>query len=636
MNGERPFLPLGRSEMEQRGWDAVDIVFVSGDAYVDHPSFGPALLGRLMESHGYRVGIVAQPRWDRTDDFLVFGLPRLCCMVSSGNIDSMVSRYTANNKVRNDDPYSPGGIGGKRPDRALISYTARARQAFGKETPIIIGGLEASLRRFAQYDFWSDKVRRSILLDAKADLLVYGMGELQTLEILSRLRKGTPIGEITDIPGTAINISSKDEGKLLATREGWEPIWLPSFEEVSDRDRKSNTPTPQSLQAYASSVQQQLLHENPFERAVLAQRSADRTILVNPPMRPLTQEEFDAVQELPYARRWHPSYDQSGGIPALAEVQFSITSNRGCFGSCSFCAITSHQGRMITNRSIASLQHETKEITSLANFKGYIHDVGGPTANFQDTACERQRSVGPCQRKFCLWPEPCAKLRDSHPAYIERLEAIERMPKVKKVFIRSGIRYDYLMATGTAESRARFLDRLASRHTSGQLRVAPEHMDPTALHAMGKPKVELYEQFIDDFLEASGRAGKEQYCIPYFIAAHPGTTLEAAVALAEYLFRSKFIPEQVQEFYPTPGTVATCMYFTGLDPRPGMGFAAVHVPKGRERHMQRALLHYHKPEHAPLVREALLRTGRKDLLPLLLRPSADRLPRTGKRGTARS
>ncbi|PKL22506.1 MAG: YgiQ family radical SAM protein [Spirochaetae bacterium HGW-Spirochaetae-4] len=635
MNRNRPFLPLDRSDMERRGWDAVDVVFISGDAYVDHPSFGAALLGRLMEFHGYRVGIVAQPRWDRTDDFLQFGKPRLCCMVSSGNIDSMVSHYTANNRVRNDDPYSPGGKGGKRPDRAVITYSGRARQAFGKETPIIIGGLEASLRRLAHYDFWSDRIRRSVLLDAKADLLVYGMGELQTLEILKRLSAGEPVQTLVDIPGTAANIPSKSFDQHKEGRPGYAFVQLPSYEQVSEREKVSNTPSSESLHAYATSFQQQLLHENPFDKTVLIQESADRTIVVNPPMRPLTQAELDQVQELPYQRTWHPSYDSDGGIPALAEVQFSLTSNRGCFGSCSFCAITSHQGRIITNRSIASLERETEEITALPNFKGYIHDVGGPTANFQGIACKRQQTHGPCQNKLCLYPDPCNNLIDSHPAYLQRLEAIEAVPSVKKVFIRSGIRYDYLMATGTPESRKKFLDRLASNHTSGQLRVAPEHMDPAALDAMGKPKVEWYEQFVDDFMEASRHAGKEQYCIPYFIAAHPGTTLEGAVALAEYLHKTHFIPEQVQEFYPTPGTVATCMYFTGLDPRPGRNFASIHVPKGRERHMQRALLHYHKPEHRTLVLEALQLTGRSDLISVLLGAHRRSLPQNPKRGTAR-
>jgi uncharacterized radical SAM protein YgiQ len=631
MNGNRPFLPLSRNDMEQNGWDTVDIVFVTGDAYVDHPSFGMALLGRLMEANGYRVGIISQPSWNDEKAFLEFGIPRLCCMISSGNIDSMVSRYTANNKIRNDDPYTPGGKGGKRPDRATITYSMRARQAFGKGTPIIIGGLEASLRRLAHYDFWSDRVRRSILLDAKADLLVYGMGELQTLTILERLSLGESISKMWDIPGTVVNLSKEDaKDRLSATFS----IKLPSYETVSERDKRSNSPTDTAKHAYAEAFQQQLLHENPFDPTILIQPSGDRMILVNPPMRPLTREEFDGVQLLPYTRTAHPRYDREGGIPALNEVQFSITSNRGCFGSCTFCAITSHQGRMITNRSIASLEQETKELVGLDGFKGYIHDVGGPTANFQDLACDRQENSGPCRNKLCLHPEPCVNLKDSHPAYIKRLEAVEKVPGVKKVFIRSGIRYDYLLATGSKESRDTFMDRLVKHHVSGQLRIAPEHMDPEALDAMGKPKVEWYERFVGMFDAASKRIGRKQYCIPYFIAAHPGTTLEAAVDLAMYLHKSRFIPEQVQEFYPTPGTVATCMYFTGLDPRPGKAFVPVHVPRGRERHLQRALLQYHKSENRKLVREALESTGRKDLIPILLGPT--RLPQHHKRGKARS
>lgn len=604
--------------MEKRGWTEVDIVFVSGDAYVDHPSFGTALLGRLFESHGYKVGIVAQPHWDSADDFLTFGVPRLCCMISSGNIDSMVSHYTANNKVRSDDPYSPGGKGGLRPDRALITYSNRARQAFGRETPIIIGGLEASLRRLAHYDYWSNRVRRSVILDARANLLVYGMGELQSLEILSRLAKGELIHTMTDIPGTTINISSKDFNEHIQQRSDHTVVPLPSYEQLSERDKRSNTPTVEGQRAYAKAFQVQLQHENPYCKTLLTQASGDRIIIANPPMRPLDQAEFDAVQELPYQRQWHPSYDTKGGIPALSEVQFSITSNRGCFGSCSFCAITSHQGRIITNRSIASLERETSEITSLPNFKGNIHDVGGPTANFQDIACEHQKGIGPCQNRMCLYPDPCPNLQDSHPAYLERLAAIAAVDKVKRVFIRSGIRYDYLLATGTQELRQQFMDNLVTHHVSGQLRVAPEHADPRALAAMGKPKIVWYEQFLEDFYETTKRSGKEQYCIPYFIAGHPGTTLDAAVSLAAYLQQTRFIPEQVQEFYPTPGTIATCMYFSGLDPRIGHNFASVHVPKGRERRLQRALLQYDKPENRKLVLEALQITQRTDLIPKLL------------------
>ena len=636
MNRDSPFLAINRADMERRGWDAVDIVFVSGDAYVDHPSFGLALLGRLFESHGYRVGIVAQPRWDRIDDFLTFGVPRICCMISSGNIDSMVSHYTANNKVRNDDPYSPGGQGGLRPDRALITYSNRAKQAFGKQTPLIIGGLEASLRRLAHYDFWSDRVRRSIILDTRADLLVYGMGELQSIEILARLAKKEPINTLLDIPGTTINIPSKDFDQYIQQRSNYNIVTLPTYEQVAERDKQSNIPTAKGQKAYAEAFQLQLRNENPFNKTILAQASGDRIVLVNPPMRPLTQTEFDTIQELPYQRTWHPTYEAKGGIPALAEVQYSITSNRGCFGSCSFCAITSHQGRIITNRSIASLKREAKKITTLSNFKGNIHDVGGPTANFQDVACQQQKTAGPCQNRMCLYPEPCPNLQDSHPAYIERLEAIATVPNVKRVFIRSGIRYDYLLATGSEKSRQRFMEHLVNHHVSGQLRVAPEHINPEALAAMGKPKVAWYEQFLDNFYETTKRSGKEQYCIPYFIAGHPGTTLEAAVDLALYLQKTHFVPEQVQEFYPTPGTIATCMYFSGLDPRIGHDFAPVHIPKGRERRLQRALLHYNNPENKKLVLEALKITKRTNLIPILLGSKRNKLPQRTKNDTSPS
>lgn len=609
---KRTFLPLTHKEMTERGWDSVDIVFVTGDAYVDHPSFASALLGRLFESHGYRVGIVSQPRWDRVDDFLEFGTPRLCCMISSGNIDSMVSNYTANNKKRSDDPYSPNGEGQKRPDRALIVYTNRCREAFKKETPIIIGGIEASLRRFAHYDYWSDRVRRSILLDSKADLLVYGMGELQSLEILKRLSEGESLEHIA---GTAINIPTASLHSYVGKQD---VVSLPSFEEVSLRDKKSNTPTEEGKRAYALSVQLQSLYENPFDKTLLIQASGDRSIVIHPPMRPLSQKEFDSVCELPYLRKWHPSYDNRGGIPALSEVQFSITSNRGCFGSCTFCAITTVQGRIITNRSIASLVRETKEIVALDSFKGNIHDVGGPTANFQEIGCSQQEKRGACQKKLCLYPKACSELQDSHPSYIERLDAIRAVKGVKRVFIRSGIRYDYLLEVASPESQNQFMDRLARHHTSGQLRVAPEHIDSQALDAMGKPKVELYTQFVEKFQHASKKANKEQYCIPYLITSHPGTTLDAAIDLALYLHTNRFIPEQVQQFYPTCGTIATCMYYTSLDPRFGKNFAFVHVPKGRERTLQRALLHFHKKENRALVKEALIKANREHLIPLLL------------------
>ncbi len=629
-----PFLPTTKEEMNSLGYDQLDVLFISGDAYVDHPSFGSALLGRYMQSRGYKVGIISQPDINNIEDFLVMGEPRLCVMISSGNIDSMVLRYTANNKRRNDDPYSPGGIGGKRPDRAVIPYVSKAKQAFNSSLPIIIGGMEASLRKLAHYDFWNDLVRRSILIDSKADALIYGMGELQVLAFLKRLEEGEEISSITDIPGTAVMIKEKELEQYKKSRCDVSYVTLPSYEQVSERDKKSNEGTPEGKKAYAEAFLTLSLHENPYDNTVILQHSDKKVVLVNPPMRPLTQEEFDEVQELPYVRSWHPRYDKEGGVPALQEVQFSITSNRGCFGSCSFCAITSHQGRIISNRSVASLVNETKSMSLHPDFKGIISDVGGPTANFQDIACERQKKKGPCPDKLCLYPSPCVHLKDSHEQYLERLKAISNVKGVKRVFIRSGIRYDYLLAKAPKETLSRFIKALVAHHVSGQLRVAPEHISKNALNAMGKPDVSSYEHFLDCFYEESYSIGKEQYCIPYFIAAHPGTTLEDAVELALYMKQQKFIPEQVQEFYPTPGTVSTCMYYTGLDPRPNHNFAPVYVPKGRERHLQRALLHFNREENRKMVLEALRIINRSDLAPILLNRPRRGLSQKYNRGTS--
>ncbi|MGD1831875.1 MAG: YgiQ family radical SAM protein [Sphaerochaetaceae bacterium] len=630
-----PFLPTSREEMISLGFEQLDVLFISGDAYVDHPSFSSALLGRLMESRGYKVGIISQPDINNLDDFLVMGSPRLAVMISSGNIDSMVLRYTANNKRRSDDPYSPGGIGGRRPDRAVIPYVSKARQAFGSSLPVIIGGMEASLRKLAHYDFWNDKVRRSILIDSKADALIYGMGELQVLSMLRRLENGENINDITDIAGTAVIVKEKELQKYKECRDSVSYVTLPSYEQVSDRDKKSNEGTRKGKRAYAEAFFTVSQHENPFDNTVLLQKCGDKVVLVNPPMRPLNQKEFDEVQTLPYTRSWHPKYDEAGGVPALNEVQFSITSNRGCFGSCSFCAITSHQGRIISNRSVASLVEETESMCLHPDFKGIISDVGGPTANFQDIACEKQKTSGPCRSRLCLYPSPCSQLKDSHEAYLQRLRAISSVKGVRKVFIRSGIRYDYLLAKAEKETLRRFIRELVSHHVSGQLRIAPEHIAANALDAMGKPDVTVYEKFLDTFYKETHRIGKEQYCIPYFIAAHPGTTLEDAVELALYMKKHRFIPQQVQEFYPTPGTVSTCMYYTGLDPRPSGNFKEVYVPKGRERHLQRALLHFNRKENRKMVLEALRKTGRSDLAPLLLSGPSDRgLSRTGKRGTS--
>lgn len=601
--------------MQIRSWDQLDIAFISADAYVDHPSFGTALLARLLESKGYRVGIIAQPRWDSTEDFLKMGKPRLACMISGGNIDSMVSHYTANAKPRSEDEYSPGGKAGFRPDRATLSYTNRARQAYGKDIPIIIGGLEASLRRLSHYDYWTDKVRKPILLDAKADLLIYGMGELQSLEILSRLEKGEQIKDIQDVRGTVFSLSEKTIDELDGA---YRTIELPSFEEVSERDKVSNTPTEEGKRAYARAFNLQMTHENPILGERILQKCMDRVVVQNPPAHPLTEKQFDELYSFPFTLDAHPDYHALGGIPALEEVQFSITSNRGCYGSCSFCAITSHQGRMIQTRSKQSLVLEAERMVRHPAFKGYIHDLGGPTANFQGRACDRQDTYGPCPAKECLWPDPCDNLKDSHEHYIDILDALEAVPGVKKVFIRSGIRYDYLLEVASEKTRQRFMRHLVLNNVSGQLKVAPEHVEPEVLDAMGKPKAELFDKFSTLYRQTNEELEKRQFLIPYFIAAHPGSTLDSAIKLALYMHKTGFVPDQSQEFYPTPGTVSTCMYYTGLDPRPQKNYAPIYIPKGRERHLQRALLQYNKPENRSMVIEALEKANRKELSRVLL------------------
>ena len=609
------FLPISKKDLQERGWDGLDILFISADAYVDHPSFACALLGRLLESRGYRVGIVAQPDWKNPESLKVMGKPRLCCMVSGGNIDSMVAHYTSTRKKRSDDMYSPGGKAGKRPDRPTIVYSNLARQAFG-DIPIVIGGLEASLRRLAHYDYWQDLVRKSVLQDSKADILVYGMGELQTLEIVRRLSEGVPVSEMRDIQGTCWSMSEKEyaQGDALP----YEPVVLPSFEEVSQRDKVSNTPTEEGRRAYAKAFNIQMMHENPFEKRCLVQSSNGRIIIENQPARPLTEQEFDSLYELPFQRAWHPCYDRDGGVPAISEVKFSITSNRGCYGGCSFCAITNHQGRIIQTRSLRSLVREAGILTRHKDFKGYIHDLGGPTANFQCPACEKQLKSGPCAHRQCMFPSPCPNVRDSHMQYIRKLEAVASVPGVKKVFIRSGIRFDYLMLCADGKTRRLFMEKLVGDHVSGQLKVAPEHICNPVLGCMGKSPVEVYDAFRDAFFEENRRQGKRQFLIPYLIAAHPGSTLQDAIELALYMKRQGFVPDQVQEFYPTPSTVSTCMYYTGLDPRPGEGFKPVSVPKGRDANLQRALLQFNRKENRALVLEALRKAGRPDLAKVLL------------------
>ena len=607
------------SDMKRRGWDELDILFVSADAYVDHPSFACALICRLLEANGYRVGIVAQPNWRDPESLKVMGRPRLCCMIGGGNIDSMVAHYTSTKKKRSEDMYSPGGKAGFRPDRPTIVYSNLARQAF-KDVPIIIGGLEASLRRLSHYDYWQDLVRKPILFDSKADILVYGMGELQILEIARRLSLGCGVESLRDIPGTCYLISfsqfesMKEDGSLP-----FEPVMLPSFEDVSLRDKASNKPDPKGQLAYAKAFQLKMMNENLMSKRCLVQECNGRFVIQNPPARPLTTKEFDSLYELPFQRLCHPSYDAMGGIPALKEVQFSITSNRGCYGACSFCAITAHQGRIIQVRSKESLEREAEALTKHRDFKGYINDLGGPTANFQCTACEKQQSVGPCAGRQCMYPTPCRNVRDSHLEYLDKLEAVSKVPGVKKVFIRSGIRFDYLMLCASPKVRAKFMENLVRNHVSGQLKVAPEHISKQVLACMGKSPVEVYDAFREEFFEENRRQGKKQFIIPYFIAAHPGSTMQSAIELALYLKKQGFVPDQVQEFYPTPSTVSTCMYYTGLDPRPGEDFKPVYVPKGRDANLQRALLQFNRRENRALVLEALSKAGRPELARVLLK-----------------
>ena len=605
--------------MLERGWDELDVLFVSADAYVDHPSFAGALLCRLLEANGFRVGIIAQPDWHNPQSLLAMGRPRLCCMISGGNIDSMVAHYTSTKKKRSDDMYSPGGKTGRRPDRPTIVYSNLARQAF-KGLPIVIGGLEASLRRLSHYDYWQDLVRKPILFDSKADILVYGMGELQTLEIARRLSDGCSLERMRDIPGTCVVVSPSEYEAMQADPAfPFEPVLLPSFEEVSLRDKASNKPDPNGQLAYAKAFQMKMMNENPMSKRCLVQGCNGRFVIQNPPARPLTTQEFDSLYELPFLRVCHPSYDALGGIPALKEVQFSITSNRGCYGACSFCAITAHQGRVIQVRSKESLVREARSLVGHKDFKGYINDLGGPTANFQCAACAKQMSSGPCSGRQCMYPTPCRNVRDSHLEYLDKLEAVSKVPGVKKVFIRSGIRFDYLMLCTTPKVRARFMEQLVKNHVSGQLKVAPEHISKEVLACMGKSPVEVYDAFRDEFFEENRRQGRNQFIIPYFIAAHPGSTMQSAIELALYLKRQGFVPDQVQEFYPTPSTVSTCMYYTGLDPRPGEDFKSVYVPKGRDANLQRALLQFNRRENRALVLEALSKAGRPELAKVLLR-----------------
>ena len=583
------YLPVCREDMDRRGWDACDFVYVSGDAYVDHPSFGPAIISRLLEARGYKVGIIAQPDWKDPESIQILGKPRLGFLVSAGNMDSMVNHYSVSKKRRQQDSYTPGGVMGKRPDYATVVYSNLIRSVY-KDAAIIIGGIEASLRRLAHYDYWSNKLKRSILLDSQADLISYGMGEHSIVEIADALNSGIDIKDITFIDGTVFKTRNLD---IV-----YDYKMLPDYQELKD-DKK----------VYAQSFFVQYSNTDPVLGKRLVEPYYGKEFVVqNPPAKPLTQEEMDEVYALPYMRNYHPCYEAEGGIPAIREIKFSLISNRGCFGACSFCALTFHQGRIIQARSHESLVEEAKLLTEEPDFKGYIHDVGGPTANFRFPACEKQLTKGACPNRQCLFPEPCKNIRADHSDYISLLRKLRAIPKVKKVFIRSGIRFDYVLAD---KNRA-FLRELCEYHVSGQLKVAPEHVADAVLKRMGKPKNSVYMQFVKEYKDMNKKIGKEQYLVPYLMSSHPGSTLKEAVELAEYLRDLGYMPEQVQDFYPTPSTLSTCMYYTGLDPRTMEEVYTPHNP--HEKAMQRALIQYRNPKNYDLVKEALIKAGRTDLI----------------------
>lgn len=585
MNG---FLPVTKQEMTDRGWEQADFVYVSGDAYVDHPSFGASIITRVLENAGFKVAFLAQPDWRKNEDFMRFGRPRLGFLVSSGNIDSMVAHYTAAKKRRSTDSYSPGGKMGLRPDRALIVYCNKIREIYD-DIPVIIGGLEASLRRFAHYDYWDDKIRRSILFDSQADLLSFGMGERSMVEIAQRLDEGIPVSEIRDIRGTCYSVDVRETPYIGAE--------CPSFENVC-----------KSKKEYAVSARIQQDEQDFFRGKPIKQRHGSRMLVQNQPAIPLSTEELDEVYSLPYMRTYHPMYEKDGGVPGIEEVRFSISHNRGCFGACNFCSLAFHQGRYITVRSKESIIKEAKLLTQLPDFKGYIHDIGGPTANFRRPSCDGQEKRGLCKGKKCLAPEPCPNLRSDHSEYLDILREVRSLPKVKKVFIRSGIRYDYMLE----DKDETFFREMVTHHVSGQLKVAPEHCSAAVLDKMGKPHIEAYVKFSKKYFSFSDKAGKEQYLVPYLMSSHPGSTLKDAVELALFLKKIKIRPEQVQDFYPTPGTISTCMFYTGLDP---YTLKEVYVAKDpHEKALQRALLQYFNPKNKALVKEALIKAGRRDLI----------------------
>ena len=597
------FLPVTKEEMQARGWEQVDFVYVCGDAYVDHSSFGAAIITRLLESRGFRVGIIAQPDWKDPESIAVFGKPALGFLVSSGNMDSMVNHYTVAKKRRKKDAYSPGGEAGRRPDRAVIVYCTMIRKLY-KDSPIIIGGIEASLRRFSHYDYWDDKVRSSILADSGADLISYGMGEHSIVEIAEALEAGIPVKELTYIKGTVFR--TRDLSRVPDVQV------LPDAELVK-KDR----------QAYAQSFLIQYRNTDPFNAVPLAEPySSSFFIVQNPPSPPLSQLEMDDVYALPFTGKWHPMYDASGGIPALNEVKFSLTSSRGCFGGCSFCALTFHEGRILQARSHESIIKEAEAMTRDPDFKGYIHDVGGPTADFRVPSCQKQLKHGVCKDRQCLFPKPCPNLTVTHSDYVSLLRKLRNLPGVRKVFVRSGVRFDYVMA----DPDRTFLKELCRYHVSGQLRVAPEHVAPNVLRLMGKPSHDVYVKFVDEFSRISRELGKEQYAVPYFISSHPGCTVKDAVLLAEYIHKLHYTPEQVQDFYPTPSTLSTCMYYTGINPLTGEKVYTARSP--HEKAVQRALLQYKRPENRKLVMEGLQMAGRTDLIGFgehcLIRPDRHR------------
>lgn len=583
------FLPVCKKDMEDRGWIQLDFVYVSGDAYVDHPSFGHAIITRVLEAHGYKVGIIAQPDWKDKNSITKLGEPRLGFLVSAGNMDSMVNHYTVSKKRRHTDAYTPGGTMGKRPDYAAVVYSNLIRQVY-KKTPIILGGIEASLRRMAHYDYWSDRLKRSILLDSGADLISYGMGERSIVEIAEALESGIDVKDITFIAGTVY--------KTKSLEDVYDAVLLPGYEEMK-ADKKE----------YARSFYTQYCNTDPYSGKRLAEPYNDHLYVIqNPPSEPLSMEEMDEIYQYPYMRTYHPSYEALGGVPAVSEIRFSLISNRGCFGGCSFCALTFHQGRIMQVRSHESLLDEASKITKEKDFKGYIHDVGGPTANFRQPSCEKQMTHGVCKNRQCLFPQPCKNLKVDHSDYVELLRKLRALPGVKKVFIRSGIRFDYVVA----DQDDTFLRELCQYHVSGQLKVAPEHVSDRVLQKMGKPQNQVYQKFVRQYEKMNQKLHKDQYLVPYLMSSHPGSTLKDAIELAEHIRDLGYMPEQVQDFYPTPSTISTCMYYTGVDPR---DMEPVYVPKNpHEKAMQRALIQYRDPKNYDLVMEALKKCGRMDLV----------------------